>query len=1286
MSNQTNKSAMRFNSDQQQAINYVGSNILVSASAGSGKTAVLVERIIQHIINRRATIDELLVVTFTELAAFEMKQRIEARLKQAVNETDNGEDQRYLIEQMRKLPDAHIRTLHSFCLQVIQAFFYLENFDPGLQLETDETRLRLLQEGVWSDLVAEIMTNRHPKISSETYLNLLSIFSDRRSDDQLFQLILKIYQFAMANPNPLAWLNQAKAYYQNIDQFTSSTLFKETLGYQIENNLTAGLLDLDQAQSDLSSLTHDQYQRYQPVIEADITTLSNLKQIFQQNFAVFLNQLNQVKFDRWPSKPKKNHEDVEMIEEIKKKRDQGISRIKEDLKSLFPLSVDAYRKVDANAGQWVSHLLNLAKAFYEAYQAVKLSESMIEYNDLEHMTLQLLQRNGQPTTAANYYQALFKEVLVDEYQDINEIQASILSYLSTERNPEYDGNLFMVGDVKQSIYGFRMAEPSLFIDKYLRFDKGDRDGQLIRLNRNYRSRPEILEWTNFIFERIMNPAFGQLTYSQDEMLIAGNPESFQPTPPDTQFGIDLLLYTSEDAEDEEAVNPDAELPFANATEAESYLIALDIEKRLKSGMQIYDKKTESMRPIKLSDIVILSSTKNPFNALQRALESRKIPIVTQNTETYFQRQEIQLMLALLNIIDNPRQDIPLAAVLRSYFVGLDDEALARIRVLHPEGYYHEAVLAFLNHPQNEADQSLQNRLKQWFDRVKVWRQRAQSESLVELIWSIYQETGYLDYVSGLDNGPQRSANLHALYQLANQYAKGSYLTVSRFIEYIEQMLERDNDLAEPLLIDEDQNYVRAMTVHSSKGLEFPVVYLMNTGKRFNLKDANQAPVVLLKNDGIAVDGYDLTYYYRYPSLIKTAFRQGKINELKAEEMRKLYVALTRCEQKLIIVGAIKSQADWQGKIEDIRQATPYDQLLMDDYYRRKAQSWLDWIQGALAVAESAAIQYSQFDINLVKTYFIQPDDLATALESTGEMSGLDNRIDLEAVSQPIPEKGTALIKRLLKAQYPYQLATNTSSYQSVSELKRLYEEPRIPKSDYYQDRSSKGKPTDTPKTIQSIRFTGDSFQPPQFIQNQQLVKMNPSQKGTIMHYFLQHLNFATFKKIDSNVIEIQNQANHLVSAGIFTQEEVEQIDYVSIQQFLTSEMGRFLINHADAIVREQAFSMQMPASLIFKQSLGDEVDLAGLADDRLLIHGVIDGYVVTKDKVVLFDYKTNQYRPYSNKNRNQQVNQLKETYRFQLSLYARALAASLGRSVDEVYMILLDFDEVVPMTDLYLFK
>lgn len=1311
----------RFNDEQWQAIQTFGSNLLVAASAGSGKTTVLVERIMTHLRKNRTTIKELLVVTFTEAAAREMKDRLEKQIKVEFNNTTHPEDRQRLLAEIQALPQAHIQTLHSFCLQVVQQFFYVIDFNPNFDLMVSEIEKDLLYKETWQDLCQAIAQGQSDRLTAATYQSLLKVFGSHRSDVPLFSMVLSLYHFAVSLPDPQAWIAHMDYHQSHFDRFFESDLFKSAIAHRLQAVLKAAISQYQGLLDQTVGLSASLRGKFYDFLTAEQASLQPLSQALEQSdFTAFMALVEILKFNRWPSASKKSDEnDLEIIAILKPKRDAIKKMVNDNLAIYKRFSMATFTQIEDRVQGRVQALSHLVQAFMTTLQAKKRERNVIDYNDLEHLTLQILTKTeeaneqttgpetdqalgqGQNGVAALYYQTLFKEVLVDEYQDINEIQAAILSHLSHEQIEGDPGNLFMVGDVKQSIYGFRNAEPGLFLKKYQAYGQGQ-GGQRIILDTNYRSRDEVLQFTNYLFERLMDPEFGQMVYARDEALKTGN-HTFLPEGPHPDYNVHLLLHDKKEAIEAVENNgfesvEDEDQGSEDALEAQAYIVGRQIHTLMTQGYQIYDKDLKAQRPLAYRDIVILSATRKPFLQFQQIFDSLHIPTMAQKVENYFQRQEVQLLIALLKLIDNPHQDLPLVAILRSYFVGLDDDELALIRIHHKNPDFYQAVLAYIqdreNAGKNNINQQLFNKLDNFVTNLQRWKRISLNQNVVKLIWTIYQETHYIAFISGLTNADQRLANLHGFYQQAQEFEKTTYKGLYAFINYIEEMLRANRDLSEPPVLEASANYVRLMTVHASKGLEFPLVFLVNTEKKFNLKDA-QSPYVLLREEGMALAYYDNNHFLKYPSLVRQAMKVLKEDQIKAEEMRKLYVALTRCEQTLYIVGSISNRNSWANGGEAMVANTSESSLVMNTYLRQKGNSWLDWINGAVAFLHQPhhPESVSSFKADQLTLEFVsQPFPMVPQGGPEGFDEGEAPHKEASAVSAlassampltALKEIPSDRLQAVWDAAYNYTIATVTASYQSVSELKRLYELPQNPKATAFEgqpaslNRKERKRASEAEAPV-GIRYTEDTFADPAFLQDR--TALTSVEKGTFTHQLLRYLDYKAFanQPLDAYPETMRAEVDRMVVQSLLTPTQVEAIKVEAILALLTSELGQLFIRHSGMVIRETPFSAVIPAEKLYRQAL-DNQGLRELTGKDILINGVIDLYLDTPDCLYLIDFKTDRYRPNSPLTPPQQVEEIVRKYRFQMSLYQLALENIYPDKKMAAYLYLLDFDLSVPV-------
>lgn len=1261
MPNQLTKIPLRdpnsqFTDDQWQAIYDSGANILVSASAGSGKTTVLVKRVIEK-IEARVNVDELLIVTYTEAAAKEMKQRIQDAVQEKITSEIDDETKRHFVHQLSLIPTASISTLHSFCLQVIRKYYYLIDIDPVFRLLTDETEMLLLKEDVWDDVRSELYESE-----SELFYDLTENFSNDRSDDGLTRLIFSLYDFARANPNPKEWLDSLAEGYRVTGELAETPIYQTILKPRVVSEVKQMIHNAKEMLA--LSETDERFEKVYKKMLEEAAMYEMLEELVMTDQLGNLHEyLKTIEFGRYPTLTKLEPAEKELNNQIKALRDANKKAVVSWQEGLFSLSPEVMKEVMAKSEKMVTYMAEVAYKFEQAYAARKLEKNLVDFNDLEHFTLQILakQIKGQweGTEASTYYRDLFSEVLVDEYQDINKLQESILYWL---RQPnDEDGNLFMVGDVKQSIYSFRLADPQLFIEKYERYEESD-EGRRIILAENFRSRREVLDFTNLIFQQLMNKSVGQLEYDEPARLVNG----FTGFPEDERMVPELLIFENENEEttfgDEESSEPVEDVSdtfqIDDKTEGEIRLVGNKIKEMMANGMTVYNKKTKEPRALKYSDIVLLSPTKKNNLVLLDIFKELGIPLQVNDTQNYFQATEIKIMVSLLNVIDNPYQDIPLASVLRSPIVGIKENDLARIRINYPKGSFYDGVEAYLE--EDKADNpELVEKLRVFYNQLQDWRELARRDQLVQLIWRVYQDTGFLDYVGGMPAGKQRQANLHALYERATSYEEMSFKGLFQFVRFIEKMQAKDKDLAEPTDLSENEDAVRVMTIHGSKGLEFPVVFVLDLTRRFNLMDLNQSYLfdVDLGAGVKYTDNEERLVYRTFPYL---AIREEKRKQLLSEEMRKLYVALTRAEEKLFLVGSYKSKEE---AIKKWSIGADEPNVVLGDGVRLKNQNLMNWIGMTLMRHRDMEEYQTEYGFTKLETVYNHPgrfkitfsnlEDLRAA--SQGEVK-VDSGLLVESEKQGAKRAEPELVKQArfnLAYEYLYEQATKTTSYQSVSEIKRVFEDP---------DNSqllTLDLTTEEAKTVG--RYVENELAKPAFLKEE--TKPSAAEVGTATHLVMQLIPLNTVP--DEQII--QSILDDLVANQVLTEVLAASVSIESIVSFFQSEFGQKIIKNSETVYREQPFSMLLRAEEVFK-------DYPKAAGDQLLVHGIIDGYLETEDELILYDFKTDHLKDASSE---AELDRLVKKYRGQISLYERALALTKNKPVTQSKLILLSSDQVI---------
>ncbi|BCB02983.1 helicase-exonuclease AddAB subunit AddA [Bacillus sp. KH172YL63] len=1241
---------MTWTDDQWKAIWAKGQDILVAAAAGSGKTAVLVERIIQKILNEEdpMDVDELLVVTFTNASAAEMRHRIGQALEKAIDEDPHSH---HLRKQLSLLNRASISTLHSFCLEVIRKYYYLIDIDPGFRI-ANETEGDLLRDEVLDDLFEE----EYGKEDNDDFFRLVDTFTSDRSDGALQDMIRKLYDFSRSHPNPDEWLRGLETMYEigegsEIDELN----FIQPLLTDIQLQLH-GAKNLFQRAYELTRVPGGPGPRAENFLD-DLALVESLEESRRESWSALYENIQTLAFTKL--KPCRGADfNKEIVDEAKKLRDQGkkaLEKLKEDFFSRRPQSfLDDMVKMKG-----VIHTLaEVVVEFGKRFKQVKEEKGLVDFADLEHFCLAILKDPAseelRPSEAAKQYKQKFKEVLVDEYQDTNMVQESILLLITEE--DEAIGNRFMVGDVKQSIYRFRLAEPNLFLGKYTRFlPESGEAGLKIDLSQNFRSRKEVLEGTNFLFKQIMGISVGEMEYNKEAELVKG-----APYPEEEAFPIEVALIDQESGED---ASKDEELSIFDEGDIEKSVLearfmANKVRMLIDGRTPIYDAKTKTERPIQYRDIVILLRSMPWAAEIMEEFKRQGIPIYANLSTGYFEATEVAIMLSLLKVIDNPYQDIPLASVLRSPVVGLDEQDLATVRIHSRSGSYYEAVKKFASEkPANPREEEAFEKIKVFLYHLQNWRTKARQGSVTELIWQLYRDTRFYDYVGGMAGGKQRQANLRALYDRARQYEETSFRGLFRFLRFIDRMRERGDDLGVARALSEQEDVVRLMTIHSSKGLEFPVVFVAGTSKQFNLMDLN-ASYLLDKDFGLATKYTDPDKRISYPSLPQLAFKRKKRMESISEEMRVLYVALTRAKEKLYLVGTVKSL---DKSIEKWRGALGQTEWLLSDYDRAQASSYLDWIGPALMrhphcghLGEGAASTDSGINEEILlhpscwkvteihKSELILEEDEEQSEELTWQEKV---RKGLEVENSSEHKKG---VLNRLSWKYPHLRATSLRSKQSVSELKRMVE---------IRDEASSNEIL--------RRHQKPVYNRPKFMQSKEL---SPAEKGTAMHTVMQHIPFAGGVPAREDVEEL---LSGLVHKEILTEEQQKAVSIDHIVGFFHSELGQRMV-HAKEIQREIPFSMSVPLSEI--SETGEEAP-----EETILVQGVIDCVFRDEEGLVLLDYKTDGIHDRYKDGFTEARPILEERYKVQIEYYTRALESIWKEPVSEKYLYFFDGGHILTL-------
>jgi len=1183
--------SVNWTKEQLLAINGKGKNILVAAAAGSGKTAVLVERIINKIINENIDIDKLLVVTFTNAAAAEMRERIlDAIYKQIELNPENSNLQR----QITLLNKASICTIHSFCLDVIRNNFYEINVSPNFKIG-DTTEIELLKY----DVLEELFESKYEEKNQE-FVELINTYTNYRSDDSLKELILNIYNFIQSSPFPEEWIEEKVEEFNilNLEEDFSRTKWGKILLREANETIENSLKTLEKTKRELGKFP-ELFKFYSSIIN-DIEKLENLNKnlnLWEKAYET----INELTFEKWPIDKKVVLEEKETAKEQRDKVKKEINKLRD---SIFICSSHEANKDISEMYNVLLALKNIVLDFKKLFEEKKAEKNIIDFNDIEHLALKILVKKDEkgkivPTEVAKKYMDKFSEIAIDEYQDSNLVQEYILTSISNGRN------MFMVGDVKQSIYKFRQACPELFLEKYETYKKIDEfdvgagpvsaqekisNSLKIQLFKNFRSRENVLKYTNIIFENIMSKKLGDINYTEEEFLNLG---ASYPESKGTEHNIEINIIDLNE-EDEEEQSEENEIVENIMVEAK--LVAKKIQDLINSKYKVYDRKL-GYRDIEYKDIVILlRSTSDKAEIYEKELSKLEIPVFSDSNSSYLETPEIQTVINLLKIIDNPMQDIPLVSILRSPIAKFTDDELILIRAGRENKTFYESLLE----AKEIVDKSLKNKIQAFLNMLEEFKSANEYLPLNELIWKIYEDTDYLNIVTLMKNGEIKSANLKMLFEKAKQYENASFKGLFNFILFIDKIKTSSGDIGAAKLIGENANVVRIMSIHKSKGLEFPVVFLSETGKKFNLQDLNES-ILMHQKLGFGPKRINYKKSIEYNTTAKEALKNIIKNETISEEMRVLYVALTRSKEKLIITGRVPKLEKFQKEKEELIMM---NNAKITPFMLKKYKSYLDWF--ILVYLKNKEILNNILEINEYKIKDILKKD------ETVEKEKLDIK---ELINNNIDEKEVEKIKETLNWKYNKKEATKFISKTSVSEIKKIE----------LEDKYEYGKINLEPKFLSKEKSN-----------------LTSSEKGTLMHLILQKLDFTKEQ-------DLENLLKELLKNNIIDELEFKNVQIKKIEKFLKSDLA-IRIKKAKEIHKEEPFYINIFANEIYDTEL----------KDKILVQGVIDLYFIDREgKIVLVDYKTDYVDT---------EEELAKKYVIQLSLYKRALENALNKKVDEVYI------------------
>lgn len=1216
---------MRWTDEQQQVIDTRNRNLLVSAAAGSGKTAVLVERIIRMVTDQEkpVDIDRLLVMTFTKAAAAEMRERIGEALERQLDEHPGD---RNLERQTTLIHHARITTIDSFCLKLLREHFNELDIDPGFRI-ADEGELLLIQ----TDVMKELLEDYYGR-GDQRFFRFVDTYATGKADGGLEDYILQVWQFSQSNPWPKEWLDRCRVELDSEDASDPSSFDRTPWMQFLLEDVHKQAEEWEEQLLEAVSVAEEEDgpQAYLPMLSEDLENMKALREA--GSYEAVYDTLGKPLFGRLAAVRGKNVDGAKK-ELVSSARNRVKDAVKK-MKALYaPGELSTVFSDMVSCREPVLMLLELAEEFSKRFAEAKKEKNMVDFGDMEHFALEILTGRSEdhsPGPVADELSRYYEEILVDEYQDSNLVQETLISCISRERfgTP----NVFMVGDVKQSIYKFRLAKPELFLKKYESYGKEDGLFQKIELHKNFRSRPEVLRSVNDLFYGIMTKSLGNILYTEEAALHAGAEYPDLSGPEDGKTEV-FLLNTGEDL----FSGMDEDRADYTAREAEARLIAGKIKELTdpETGGMVWNQKTGQYEPLKRKDIVILLRSLSGWaEEFLSVLNGEGIPAYSESRTGYFSAVEVETVLNMLSLIDNPMQDIPLAGVLKSPMAGLTDRELATINAAFrrlPEKGQDRGMYGALQYYRSlNKGNEIAGKLEAFWEFLSTLREEAGYLPVHRVLYRIFELTGYYDYVSAMPAGNVRQANLDMLVQKASAYEKTSYQSLFDFIRYIEKLKKYNTDFGEAAQSGENGDTVRIMSIHKSKGLEFPVVFLAGAGKQFNRQDA-RGKILIDEDLGIGTDFFDCDLCIKAPTLKKNVLSRRSNLESMGEELRILYVAMTRARERLIVTAAdkyLENRLEKWGNLPDTRGGLPFTWL-------SAAGSYLDWFLMAGKKARNS-IRISRVPAEAL---------FMNELESQGqkeELAGFLRQLRTEhAVA--VGSGKTALgdkLETFLNFRYPHEADLTLHAKMSVSELKE--------RGQFVDDGESDFLPT-IPKFMREEDGDGVKSAGP-----------GGAFRGTAYHRVLELLDF----QMAGTEKEIRDQLAAFREDKRMDQEALRLIQPGVLSRFMDSPVASRMkaADEKGRLYKERQFVIGIPASLM------DE----GESEELVLVQGIIDAWFEEEDGLVLVDYKTDRIREGE-----EQI--LRDRYGAQMAYYRQALSQLTGKRVKEAVIYSLTLQTELQM-------
>ncbi len=1223
---------MEYTKQQKEVIETRDQDVLVSAGAGSGKTAVLTKRIMSRLTDQKnpVSIDRILVLTFTRAAAAQMKQRLQGKIEEYLKAHPGDQVMKY---QESLLHNAQITTIDSFCQFLLRSHYHQVGVDPAFRIG-DKSDIVLLENEVLEEVLEEAFAE-----GGESFLDLAAALNPNARELDLEKSILSLSNYSASHPWPIQWMqDQLGKEEEDYLLQLQKKLAKDT-AKQLESQISL-IAVLEKSALQDAGAPHE----YAETFLADRTMLSDIREKILaagetgdgelHPYEAIQAAFGAISWVRIASikKETKAVMDVAVQDVLKKARDEYKKAVG-DLADQFSLSYEGFVETERQAKKLTDALLSITIRFCERLLEKKKERNLFSFNDIEHLALEILYQDGKETETARVYREYFEEVMVDEYQDSNEVQEILLQTLAKQTPGQHDR--FMVGDKKQSIYRFRMSRPEIFSEKYDSYQQEDPDHKLILLSNNFRSRDEVIDSVNGIFSRIMREEVGGVNYDESEALIRGG--TFCAIPEDQATGdafrreTELLL-----CENDKSGVEKRNLEFA--------VIAERIQKMV--GHFLVEDGEGGLRPLAYRDIVILlRSTKNIAGALKEALEQAGIPSHGDVKGDFYQVREVARLLDLLRVIQNPYYDIPLVSALKSEFFNLSDEDLAAIRLFDQKASFYESLQKAA-----ESDSSVADTAKRVLEEIAALRELSGYLSVTQLLQEILRRFHYRELLLTLPLGEQRAANVDLLLQKTVDFEQSGFSGLFQFIHNVDTLVERKAEESLPDTLSDQADVVRIMSIHSSKGLEFPVVFLATCDKQFNKQDLNKVFLMDLQ-EGVASNRIDTKRRIKGSSFGKNLIRNRLIRETYGEEMRLLYVAATRAKEKLIFTATAKDAEKKENAFSYLSGENLIDGKIPLRLLER-CDNYLDQLLLAYRLDQSIFLQ------KIIKAEDVDFQALLGSSADADREEVLESLLDWEAQRQScvdgsLGERAGKLYESLrdrFSFVYPHKNLEQLYAKTSVSELKHAAMEEEGVQTEFETDKEQR-------------------HYIPSFVGSEE--KGGGTRRGTAYHRVMELLDIAasvrslTEQGAEETTKYIKERIEEMIREDKIDREDAELVAVSKLLSFLDSDCARRMAKAQEAgkLKREQPFIINIEASLVSPELP---------AEESVMIQGVIDVCWEEDDKLYILDYKTDRVGS---------MQELFDRYHTQLAYYKRALEQATGKPVAGEILYAFHLDEEGCFTD-----